>query len=158
MSNNFLSRKSIWNVFCKSAALLFRPQCVKLQYLHYALDGLLEAIAIPAISLKLISNSDILKSNLPITSISISQSFWNFAQSMAVSLPCSVQNFKMIGQLRNNVWASRFQEIWVLVSFPWGLSNIVTAPSFSQGTDTLWSLMLTAVSSESGLAWGPCGE
>ena len=33
-----------------------------------------------------------------ITTFSVVQSFWNFAQNMAVSLPCSVQNLKMIGQ------------------------------------------------------------
>ena len=37
-----------------------------------------------------------MKSCMSITSISIILSFWNFAQSMAVMLPCSVQNFKMI--------------------------------------------------------------
>ena len=29
----------------------------------------------------------------------VTQSFWNFAYSMAVILPCSLQNFKTIGQL-----------------------------------------------------------
>ena len=35
-----------------------------------------------------------MKSHSPITKLSIIQSFWNLAQSMAVILPCSVQNFK----------------------------------------------------------------
>ena len=36
------------------------------------------------------------KSGLPIIYYSIVKSFWNFAQSTAVSLPCSAQNFKTI--------------------------------------------------------------
>ena len=47
-----------------------------------------------------------LKTHLSITSISVSQSFWKFAHSAAVSLPCSAQNFKIIGQLRNQLWAN----------------------------------------------------
>ena len=31
-------------------------------------------------------------------------SFWNFVQNTTVSLPCSVQNFKTIGQWRYNSW------------------------------------------------------
>ena len=38
------------------------------------------------------------KSHSSITSIPVVKSFWNFAQSMAVTLPCSVQNLKMIWQ------------------------------------------------------------
>ena len=49
---------------------------------------------------KLTLNSNLVKTLSFITPISVIQSFWNFAQSMAVILPCSVQNFKMNGQLR----------------------------------------------------------
>ena len=38
------------------------------------------------------------------TLIQLVESFWNFAQSVAVILPCSVQNFKMIRQLTNQPW------------------------------------------------------
>ena len=34
------------------------------------------------------------------TQFIIAQSFWNFAQSMAAMLPCSVQNFKMFGEMK----------------------------------------------------------
>ena len=85
-------------------------------------------IAIEDISPKLISNSDLVKCNSPITSTSVVQSFWNFAQSMAVSLPCSVQNFTMIGQLKNKLWAIEISwyssSRWVSVG---GISSIVTA-------------------------------
>ena len=37
---------------------------------------------------------------------SVIQSFLNFAQSMAVILPCSVQNFKVIWQLKWMLWAN----------------------------------------------------
>ena len=37
--------------------------------------------------------------NYSITSVSMIQSSWNFTQSTAVSLPCSVQNFKRIGRM-----------------------------------------------------------
>ena len=38
--------------------------------------------------------------------ISIVNWFWKFAQSTAVILPCSVQNFKMVWQLSNMLWAN----------------------------------------------------
>ena len=46
---------------------------------------------------KRILNSNLAKSRWSITSVSVTQSFRNFAKSTAVSLPCSVQNFKTIG-------------------------------------------------------------
>ena len=52
--------------------------------------------AIKYIRPKPILNSNLAKSRSSITSMSFVQSFWNFAQSTAVSLPCSVQNFKTI--------------------------------------------------------------
>ena len=45
-----------------------------------------------------------MKSILPLRSNSIVKSFWNFAQSMAVILPCSVQNFSMIRELKFKLW------------------------------------------------------
>ena len=36
----------------------------------------------------------------------VSQLFWNFVQSMAVSLPCSVQNLKTIEQLKWLLWVN----------------------------------------------------
>ena len=48
---------------------------------------------------KLIFNSNLAKSRSSITSVSVIQSIWNFAQSTAVILPCSVQYFKTIGLL-----------------------------------------------------------
>ena len=38
--------------------------------------------------------------------LSFTQSFRNFAKNTTVSQPCSVQNFKTIGQLQNKVWAN----------------------------------------------------
>ena len=67
-----------------------------------------------------------------ITSVSLSKSFCNFAQSIAVILPNSVQNHKTTGWLWNKLWAYRFSQhldlrcvssaAMVLTSFP---ENIV---------------------------------
>ena len=40
--------------------------------------------------------------------ISVIKSFWNFAQSTAVILPCCVQNIKMIWWLRYELWRNDF--------------------------------------------------
>ena len=45
-------------------------------------------------------NSNFAKTCLRITVFSVVQLFWNFAHSMAVPLPCSVQNFKTIELLK----------------------------------------------------------
>ena len=42
------------------------------------------------------SNPNLAKSHLPISALSVTKSFWNFPQSMVVSLLCSVENFKTI--------------------------------------------------------------
>ena len=51
-------------------------------------------------------NPNLVKSRLPITYYSVTQSFWNFAQSTAVILLCSVQNLKMIGQQKRMLWTT----------------------------------------------------
>ena len=48
---------------------------------------------------KLIANSNLVETRFPLTYFSVGKPFWNFAQSMAVILSCSVQNFKTICQL-----------------------------------------------------------
>ena len=67
------------------------------------------AVADKDISQKFISRLHLMKSHSSIAIVSIAQSFWNFAQSTAVSLPCSVQNFKMIRQLSKKSLANK---IW----------------------------------------------
>ena len=57
-------------------------------------------------SLKRISNPNSTRPCSSIQPSSVVRSFWNFAHSMAVSQPCSVQNFKMIGQLWKTLWAN----------------------------------------------------
>ena len=64
-------------------------------------------IAIWYLPPKLILNSNHTKTRLPITSFLVAQSISNCAQSMAVIPPCSVQNFKLIGQLQ---WMLRMNE------------------------------------------------
>ena len=62
---------------------------------------------------KLNLNSVLIKSGLPITYLSIVRSFWNFAQSMAVSLPCSVLNLKMIYCWNGYQRQISFPAIWI---------------------------------------------
>ena len=59
------------------------------------------------------------------------QLFWNFVQSMAVSLPCSVQNFEMIRQqtdvmdvhgFKRLEFEMSFQQIFSIAQHPWGPS------------------------------------
>ena len=65
--------------------------------------GATARLDIPA---KPISNSNLAKSRLPIPSISAARSYGNFAQSTAVSLPCTVQYFQTIKQLLTSLWAN----------------------------------------------------
>ena len=62
-----------------------------------------------------------------ISIISLTQSFCHFALSMAVSLPCSVQNYRMIGQWQKNKDIQDFMRFEFKMSFA-EISYIVTAP------------------------------
>ena len=63
---------------------------------------------------ELISNSNLEKSHSSITPVSVVQSFWNFGHSTAMILPCSVQNAKTTGRLRNKWWTNKFSRdlVW----------------------------------------------
>ena len=61
---------------------------------------ILGAVAIHNIPQRLILNSNLTNPHLPMIYFSVVKSLWNFTWSMLVSLPCAVQNFKMIRQLR----------------------------------------------------------
>ena len=43
---------------------------------------------------------------LSITYFAVAQSFWNFTQGIALILPCSLQNFAMIGPLKQMLWTN----------------------------------------------------
>ena len=58
------------------------------------------------ICLKLILNSNFIKSCQSGTSASVVESFWKFAQSTAVSLSCSAQIFGRIWQLKWMYWVN----------------------------------------------------
>ena len=80
---------------------------------------------------KIIFNSNLAKSRLSTTLISVAQYFWNFTQSTTASLPFSVQKFKMIGQLRNNLWSNEIARDlclrWVsVISYSVTASSILT--------------------------------
>ena len=62
--------------------------------------------AIWDICLKRILNSNLANSCLPKAYFTVIQSFWHFAQSMAAILPCSVQNFEIVGQLTQMLWVN----------------------------------------------------
>ena len=62
---------------------------------------------------KLILNWIPVKTRPPITStMSVLESFWNFAQITAVILPCSVQNFKTTCRLSNKLYMCRRGFVW----------------------------------------------
>ena len=73
-----------------------------------------------------------MKSRSPITYFAIAQSFWNFAQSMTVSLPCSEQNFTTTGLLGNTLCANdiiSWEAFWTDIQYctePQG--SIVSSP------------------------------
>ena len=91
-----------------------------------------------------------MKSYLSITSILNIISFCKFAQSTAVILPCSVQNFKMIGHLRNGLWTNkisrdlslrRVSEGCPILQQPSGTINAANfLHSFQQNLLTHWHL------------------
>ena len=64
------------------------------------------AVAIQNISPKLLLYTNLAKSRLSITYFSVALSFWNFARSTTVTLPCSVRNFKTIGQMKWILWTN----------------------------------------------------
>ena len=87
---------------------------------------------------KFVLNPNHGKSHLPVTFFEVEQSFWNFAQSMAVLLPCSVQNFKMIGQLKQMLGTNEFSQDlslrWVSDRYPIMHRDpviYITTPSYS---------------------------
>ena len=77
--------------------------------------------------LNLIFNSNFIKFVWPMTTVSIACSFCSVAQSMAVSLPCSVQNSKMTTWLKNILWTNDFLWDFSLGSSFNGISCVATA-------------------------------
>ena len=67
-----------------------KQSCTSIVYFYWWPRANLGALAIQDISTKLILNSNLVKSSLSITYFLVAQSFWNFSQSTAVILPCSV--------------------------------------------------------------------
>ena len=63
-----------------------------------------ETVAKYDIHSKLILKSNLVKSHKSITYFSVVKLFWNFAESTATSLPCSVQNLETIWQLIWMLW------------------------------------------------------
>ena len=72
---------------------------------------------------KFVSSAILAEPCSSITYGSLALSFWNFAQSTAVSLPCSVQNFKMFEPLKWILWMNEI--FWDLMGIQ-GLSSIAT--------------------------------
>ena len=89
-------------------------------------------------------NSNLAKSRSPKTPISVAKSFWNFSQSTAVVLPCSVKNIITIWQLNYKLWTNEilrdFEEISYIAPSPRAVKNMEMARS-NQGI----SLSLAAV-------------
>ena len=114
----FIHIKTFEDVVCKMLANLFELLYVKvfptgaLVVPNFLLSCDLDTVQIKVqirvwdIPLELILNSNLFKTFLFITSSTVAQSFWNFAQSTAVILPCSVQNFKMIARISKAIWTN----------------------------------------------------
>ena len=69
----------------------------------------------------------------------ITQSFWNFAQSMAVSLPCSVQNLKVIWQ---RIWMISMNKISQDLSLGWVLEGYHISPQHPEDMEYLGGVSL----------------
>ena len=103
------------------------------------------------------------KSHSSITLILFAQSFWNFAQSAAVILPWSVQNFKMIGLLKRMSWTNKisWEEFWrdilcctapmVPIDFDLDTCSLKYLKCLDKGKDT----RITNHSNNYQLDWGP---
>ena len=109
------------------------------------------AVAISDIPPKLMLESNLAKYRWSITSSAVVLSFWNFAQSTTVPLPCSVRNFKAIGQMNNRYCAN---EIWRDLSFRWvrgggGVIYITTASAFCGTIHFVFVYKMTCVSNTS---------
>ena len=76
------------------------------------------------IRLKLILNSNLVKTRSSMTSVAVVQSFWNFAQNSIVSLPCPVQHFETLKVM--DKWV--FARLEFKVRFEW-ISHIAQGPS-----------------------------
>ena len=94
-----------------------RPGSGRTSHRKLSAIGNLGRCAIWDIRPKRILNSNLAKSRSSITSVSIVQSFWYFAQGTAVILPCSVQNVKTIGFWHGCYRRTRFREIEFKMSF-----------------------------------------
>ena len=102
--------------------------------------------------------SNLPKSHLPVSYFQVARLFLNFAQSTAVILPCSVQNFKMIRQMKWMLWMTEISRDlslrWVTEGYPishgdlpqwacipqsWGRSRQPSWGNFAQGLLNLTS-------------------
>ena len=86
-----------------SGRLLRNPQS-DFANANYPAVLFMESLPVCDIRPKRILNSNLAKSRLPITYFAFVQSLWNFAQSTAVSLPCSVHNFETMGLPKSILW------------------------------------------------------
>ena len=71
------------------------------------------------------------------------RSLWNFAQSTAVSLPCSVQNFKLIGQLQRKLWTNEFSRDLSLRWVSDGYPILHSTPGFKTNYPTRYQSVVT---------------
>ena len=110
-----IQKFSFKEMHLKMPSANWQPFCLCLSVLKHIIWGLVQY----RISIR---NSDLAKSCLSVTYFAYDQWFWNFAQSTAVSLPCSVQNFKTIVYLCNKLWENEISRglslRWVSDRYP----------------------------------------
>ena len=79
---------------------------------------------------------------MSITAISISQSFWNFVQNTAVILPCSVQNFKVTGQLSNEIsWELCSWDNIIMFQYKTDWAPCICIWACMQISQTIWNFV-----------------
>ena len=84
----------------------------------------------------------IVKPHMSITAISISQSLWNFVKNTAVILPCSVQHFKVTGQLSNEIsWELCSWDNIIMFQYKTDWAPCICIWACMQISQTIWNFV-----------------
>ena len=139
-----------WDIWCKS--MPFQTLIDMMFYLVPSSPGVLCNIDIEYPSEMHLKTQISQSLVCSLTYFAFAQSFWNFAQSTAVILPCPVQNFQTIGQLR---WILSRDEI----SQDLSLMALVPQPSCQCHTQVIPSIHGThRPAQQDMLTWWPLPE
>ena len=101
--SRFAPSQCVTVLFCNDVSHWVGAKLESALYIQPLVGG---AVAINDNRLKFTLNSNLARSRFAVIYCTIVKSFWKFAQSMAISLPCSGQIFKMIRQLVQILWTN----------------------------------------------------